>query len=347
MRVLVTGGGGFIGRRVVAMLVAEGHTVTVLDRSVAGLDLLEPAIGAEVRRVIGETPSEAHVSEAIAGQDMVAHLAAGSSFLMYEERPVSETAAAIVGFHTVVDAAVQNDVGRIVYLSTSAVYEGNRVPYREDMPLHPPDLKALAKRVNEDVAAMYVDRYGIETVALRPFSVYGPGEVSKGPYANVASLFTWAMAHGRRPVLWGDGSQTRDFIYVDDVAEAVLQALRCRATGAFNVGTGTETRFDTVIDRINGLLGRSLKPVRVDIPITIYAARLLADTTHARDELGFVAKVTFEQGLREVLASFQRLPEREQERLSTLHERFREGVAPLVATGASHGPPTDACVTDR
>jgi UDP-glucose 4-epimerase len=316
------------------MLVAEGHTVTVLDRSEAGFALLDPSVRAEVRLIVGETTSEAAVAQAVDGQDVVAHLAAGSSFLMYEERPVTETAAAMVGFHAVLDAAVHHGVRRVVYLSTSAVYEGNPVPYREGMPLHPPDLKALAKCVNEDVAALYVDRYGIEGVALRPFSVYGAGEESKGPYANVASLFTWAMARGRRPVLWGDGSQTRDFIYVDDVARAVIQALRSRVTGAFNVGTGTETRFDEAIAMINELLGSELEPVPVAVPISIYAHRLLADTSQAQRELGFIAQVPFAQGLREVLSAFRHLPDAEQERLSTLHERFRIGVRPLVPAGS-------------
>jgi nucleoside-diphosphate-sugar epimerase len=326
MRVLVTGGGGFIGRRTVAMLVHAGHEVTVLDRSANGIELLEPEVRASVRWHLGETTSVAAVENAMTGQECVAHLAAGSSFLMYEERPIVESTAATAGFHTILDTAITYEVDRVVYLSTSAVYEGNPLPYREDMVVHSPDLKALAKQYNEAVAALYEERYGITTLALRPFSVYGPGETTKGPYANVISLFVWAMASRRSPVLWGDGSQTRDFVYVDDVARAVTLAVSSSATGVLNVGTGVETNFTSVIEEISRLVDGSFDPLRVEIPITIYASRLLASVDRSRDKLGFTSEVSLAEGIARVLASFLALPADERERLSTMHERFAMGV---------------------
>src|SRR5690242_415741 len=131
MRILVTGGAGFIGRQLLIALAADGHDITLLDRSPGAMSTVDPGLRAEIRHVVAETADARAVSRAMANQQCVIHLAAGSSFLMYEERPVPETASAIVGFHTVLDAAVRHDVGRMVYLSTSAVYEGNAVPYHE------------------------------------------------------------------------------------------------------------------------------------------------------------------------------------------------------------------------
>ncbi len=152
------------------------------------------------------------------------HLAAGASFLMYEEAPLQQTSGTIDGFHTLLEALRVNDVETLVYASTSAVYEGNDLPYNEGMALSPPDLKAFAKKVNEEMAALYARRYPLRPVRLRPFSVYGEDEMSKGKYANVVSLFTWAVCGGRRPLVWGDGTQTRDFIHVSD--EGYAKALR-------------------------------------------------------------------------------------------------------------------------
>jgi UDP-glucose 4-epimerase len=253
---------------------------------------------------------------------------------MYERDPVQETTGATVGFHTVIDAAVHADVPRIVYASTSAVYEGNEVPYRETMGLRPPDLKAFAKKMNEELGELYSARYGIETLALRPFSVYGVDEESKGPYANVASLFTWAMASGLRPLLWGTGRQTRDFIFTEDVARAVVLALESNCVGALNVGTGVETSFDQLITELNKLLGTDLEPQHMAVPISIYASRLLADTTQATQGLGFTARTALADGLTRILEHLESLDPVARRSLGTLQETFRHGVT--AETLAAH-----------
>jgi nucleoside-diphosphate-sugar epimerase len=326
MRVLVTGGAGFIGRSVAPLLLADGHDVTVLDRAATEQLSGGALAGGDVRVLAGDTQDVDRVTEAVAGQDVVVHLAAGSSFLMYESDPVSETTGAMAGFHTVMDAACRAGVSRIVYTSTSAVYEGNDVPYRESMPLHPPDLKAFAKKVNEEMAALYRERYGIQTLALRPFSVYGMHETSKGPYANVASLFAWAMLGGRQPLLWGAGTQTRDFIFVEDVARAVVLAVSSDSEGAVNIGTGIETSFLEVIGMLNGMLGTDLEPEHVDIPISVYARRLLADTTHARSSLSFEPQVSVQDGIGRIVEHVRALDTATRLNLAGLQDRFRYGV---------------------
>jgi nucleoside-diphosphate-sugar epimerase len=327
VRVLVTGGSGFIGSVVTAELAKAGHDVTVLDR--AGT---RETTDIDARFVFGDTQDTAAVFSAMESQDCVAHLAAGSSFLMYESNPIEETTGAVSGFHNVLEAAIRVGVQRLVYASTSAVYEGNTLPYHERMALNPPDLKALAKKFNEELAELYERRYGIQTIGVRPFSVYGAGETVKGPYANVASLFAWAMSAGHRPLLWGSGEQTRDLIYVDDVARAIVVALESSTTGVINIGTGSETSFLDLIALLNSELGTMLEPESVDVPIKVYARRLLGDPALAERQLGFVAQVTVSEGIRRILESVQSLPARERAELANMQTRFRFGIRPSYST---------------
>ena len=237
------------------------------------------------------------VLKAVQDKDVVVHLAAGSSFLMYEKRPTYETVNVIHSFLNILEAVRKYGVGRLVYASTSAVYEGNDPPYHEDMALRPPDHKALAKKVAEEMADLYGRRYGIKTIGVRPFSVYGVGEADKKGFANVISLFSWAMLSGNRPVVWGDGNQTRDFIYVDDVAEMFHEC----AVGNINVpvvnaGTGVETSFNQVITILNQFLCTDLAPVYVPVAVDIYAKRLLADTS-VQERHGFKAETDVQHGI--------------------------------------------------
>jgi nucleoside-diphosphate-sugar epimerase len=302
-RVLVTGATGLIGRRVVTQLVSIGWQVTGLDRSIdSRLSTIPESVRREVRWIEGDSRDREKFETAAKGVDAIAHLAAGASFLMYEEAPTEHTAGTICGFHNALETAVRHGIGRIVYASTSAVYEGNPVPYHESMALRPPDLKAFSKKVNEEMADIYADRYQIRPVGLRPFSVYGEDEMSKGKYANIISLFTWAMLGGQRPIVWGDGSQTRDFIHVSDAARAFVLAIESDSDArCLNVGTGTETSFGRVVELLGEKLGIDPMPIHVATPISIYAQRLLADMSTTERVLGFVPQVTVEAGLDLVL----------------------------------------------
>jgi UDP-glucose 4-epimerase len=265
------------------------------------------------------------VLRAVSGNESIIHLAAGSSFLMYEEEPVARTSDAIIGFQHILEAARRSNVGKVVYASTSAVYEGNNVPYVENMTLEPPDLKAFAKKTNEEMAHLYSRRFGIPIIGLRPFSVYGVGEASKGPYANVVSLFAWTMLTGQRPIVWGNGEQMRDFIYVDDVVEAFVRALDADIpTQEINVGTGVETSFNDVIGIINECLGTCLAPIYLDVPVDIYAQRLLADPSLAARVLNFRSSVSVREGVQRVLDAARPLIDGPQSTLAQMHERAQE-----------------------
>jgi UDP-glucose 4-epimerase len=171
------------------------------------------------------------------------------------------------------------------------------------MPLNPPDLKSLSKKFNEEMAHYYSSRYGINAIGMRPLNVYGNEEFSKGPFANTVSLFVWAILCGHQPVIWGDGSQTRDFIYVDDVARVFQLALESNlGTQEFNVGTGIETRIIDVIPIIQRVVGNyTLAPIYFPVPIDIYAERLVANMDHSEKVLGFRAEINLEEGIKKVV----------------------------------------------
>ncbi|MBZ4322756.1 NAD-dependent epimerase/dehydratase family protein [Streptomyces sp. SCA2-4] len=300
--ILVTGGAGFIGRNMIRSMLKDGYRITSLDNfKIGGWQHIPDDIRDHVEWVTGDTRHFDLLNQVMKGKDAVVHLAAPSSFLMYEEDPVDGASVTTHGFLNLLESMRRNDIGKVVYASTSAVYEGNPVPYVEGMKLNPPDLKALSKKWNEEVARQYSERYGIVALGMRPFSVYGHDEFSKGGYANVISLFVWAVLNDITPVVWGDGTQTRDFIYVEDAARAFQTALeRELTTQEFNVGTGIETTFNQVLTMVAEELGKEVKPEYIDVPIAIYAQRLWADIRRATEVLGFRHEVDVREGVRRV-----------------------------------------------
>lgn len=304
-RVLVTGGGGFIGRNMIQSMLADGYTITALDSyRIGGKEFLPNDVKENVEWIDGDVRDYELVDRTVRGKDGIIHLAAPSSFLMYEEAPIDGTLLTTNGFLNILEAMRNNDVEKLVYASTSAVYEGNDLPYIEGMPLNPPDLKALSKKWNEEAANQYSQRYGITAIGMRPFSVYGPDEFSKHGYSNIISLFAWAALGGANPVIWGDGSQTRDFIHVKDAGRAFQLALEADIeTNEFNVGTGIETSFAEVIQIISRKLNKTFELEFIPVPIAIYAQRLLADTSKAESILRFKHKISVEDGITEVIES--------------------------------------------
>lgn len=318
--VLVTGAAGFIGRSVVKILLERGYHVLGLDNfSFSNEDqvLRDPRI----TWYTGDTRDFGLMRGLVNRADHVIHLAAPSSFIMHEEDDLSACNFTMMGFKTLMEAVRAEKKKKVVWASTSAVYEewgkAPRVPFHEDLPLDPPDSKAGCKHWCEQEAWRYHNRYGINFVAFRPFSVYGVGEHTKLGYANVTSLFTWAMMGGNHPVVWGDGMQTRDFIFVEDVARAFVDAMEKDVPSvALNLGFGKEHTFNDVIDIASKQLGFDAKPTYVDVPIQIYAQRLWADTTLIEKVLGFKPHVTLEEGIERIIRATNELPQRVREKLN-------------------------------
>lgn len=319
--VLVTGAAGFIGRSLVHQLVDRGYKVT-------GLDNFRFSNTHQIPRhqwidwVQGDTRDFDLMSKLVARADAIVHLAAPSSFLMHEENDLEACSFTMMGFKTLMEAAKKHGHKRVVWASTSAVYEEwqkpPRVPFHEALPINPPDSKAGCKWWCEQEAERYRARYGIEYVAFRPFSVYGVGEHTKLGYANVTSLFTWAMMAGIQPVIWGDGSQTRDFIFVDDVARAFVMALEKPTipSGAYNLGVGIEHTFNDVVAIASRELQFDAHPQYVDFELQIYALRLWADVEKAKKILGFKPRVTLEEGIARIIEATNELPQADKDQLN-------------------------------
>ena len=291
MKIIVTGGCGFIGSNLVERLVKDGCSVVIFDNLHTGR--LENIKGLNVE-FFNEPYSK--ISNLVPNADIVFHLGIPSSSPMYKENPrlVGE---AINDAIEIFKYAKKTEC-KVVYASSSSIYNGNKTPYREDMPIYVTDFYTECRYAIERLAKLYNILYGVKSVGLRFFSIYGPREIYKGRYANIVSQFLWAMQKDESPIIFGDGTQTRDFTHVYDVVDALILAWKksfeCEI---FNVGTGVAHSFNEVVELINKILGKKIKPIYKPNPIKNYVYHTLADTTKAEKMLGFKAKISLEEGL--------------------------------------------------
>jgi len=307
MKVLVTGGAGFIGSHVVDRLMSEGNEVVVLDDLFSGrLDnikrhLKEPGF----RFVEGDIRQSRTVEGALGGVDAVVHEAAIVSVPLSIESPALTNEVNVLGTLNLLEASLKADVKRFVYASSCAVYgAASELPVNERAPPNPLSPYAGSKLAAEEHCKAFYKNHGIETVCLRYFNVYGPRQAA-GEYAGVMVKFLERIRGGQPPIIFGDGEQTRDFIYVSDVVEATLLALHHpKAAGeVFNVGTGEAVTINQLCTLFLKALDRlDLKPVHEDAkPGDIRQSR--ADITKARQVLGFRPKVSLEDGIKRLTST--------------------------------------------
>lgn len=292
MKILVTGGLGFIGSHTAGRLVKEGHEVHVLDNLHSGSETNVAAIKDRIKITKGDAGSIGTLGQKF---EAIIHLGTYSSSPMYKENP-QLTARAIADWLAILEYARKNG-SRIVFASSSSLYNGNKPPHREDMQILVTDFYTEARYAMERLAKLYSDLYALPSVGLRYFSVYGPGEQSKGRYANLVSQFLWAMKEGKQPLIFGDGTQSRDFINVSDVVEANLRALDYGKQGIFNIGTGKAATLNRVVELLNAELGTGIKPRYAPNSIKNYVAHTLADTSLAAKELRFHPAISLETGI--------------------------------------------------
>jgi nucleoside-diphosphate-sugar epimerase len=261
-RALVTGGGGFIGHHLVRKLLADGYDVRVLDNFSTGRR--ERLEGVEVSLVEGDLRSYERAHAAVRGTDVVFHLGALPSVPRSVQDPLTTGAVNVEGTLNILLAARDERVRRVIFASSSSVYGANPVlPKREgDQPL-PISPYGVSKLSAEHYCRAFTTVYGLETVSLRLFNVFGPGQDPLSQYAAVVPRFIAALASGNRPVVYGDGKQTRDFTYVEDVVTAfVLAADAPSAAGeVINVCAGRETSLLALLEMLSGVLGTEADPV--------------------------------------------------------------------------------------
>ncbi len=308
-RALVTGGAGFIGSNVVEELVARGVEVVVLDDLYLGSRDNLSAVEDDIEFVEASVTDMEAVESAIKGCDTVFHQAARSSAPMHKDEPYKGMEVNLGGFINVCEASRDADVEKIVYASTSSMYGSVEPPHVEDSGEVPTNRYTGSKMSRELYAKVYSQISDVQTTGLRYFSVYGPHERAKGKYANVVSQFLWKMMKGERPVIFGDGTQTRDFTYVADVVEANMLAAEQDSDidgDYFNIGTGVETSFNQVVERLRDILGKDIEPEYVDNPIDNYVDRTKADISRARKRLGYEPSYSFSEGLEKTVEYYRK-----------------------------------------
>jgi UDP-glucose 4-epimerase len=219
---------------------------------------------------------------------------------MYKQNPLL-VGKAITEFLTIMELAKRENC-RLVFASTSSIYNGNPIPWKEDMPIHVTDFYSEARHYMERLARFYHDVHGTRSIGLRFFSVYGPREEAKKNYANLVTQFAWDMKKGEQPVIYGDGEQRRDFTFVEDVVAALRLSMNSKISlGVYNVGTGQSYSLNELIDMLNKVIGTELRPKYIVNQIKNYVQDTLADTEKAETELGFKARYSLEEGMKKYL----------------------------------------------
>lgn len=301
---LVTGGAGFIGSHLVEALAARERPVRVLDNFSTGLRSNLSAIRPAMEIVEADLSDAAAVEQAMAGVEVVYHLGALASVQRSVENPAATHAACATGTLHVLDAARRAGVRRVVYAASSSAYGGLSNPQGqcEDVLVHPLSPYAAAKLAGELYMEAFAATYGLETVRLRFFNIFGPRQRADSPYSGVIALFIAAMNGGLPPVIHGDGLQSRDFTYVDNVVQALLKAAEAPGVSGqvFNIGTGRSITVLDLVANLNRLLGLSLVARHV-APRTGDVRFSLANIDQARQALGYAPSVSFEEGLERTL----------------------------------------------
>ena len=305
MLTLVTGGAGFIGSNLADELIAQGHEVRILDDLSTGFAENLPA---DALFFEGDLCDEELVAEAMDGVEVVFHQGARGSVAKSLETPLITDRSNVHGTLTVLEAARHAGVRRVVAASSSSIYGGVAPrPTRETEPLTPRSPYAVTKVTAEQYLRIYWELFGVETVSLRYFNVYGPRQDPQSAYAAVIPKFIAALRAGESPVIHGDGGQSRDFAFVGDVVAANLAAAsapteRC-AGKAYNVAGGSERSLLELLEILSQILDTKVDPTHVE-PRAGDVRHSFADTSAAREDLGWSPTLDFAEGLRRTVAWF-------------------------------------------
>lgn len=300
MRYLVTGGAGFIGSTTVDELVRRGHSVTVLDDLSAGKEENLAAIREKITFIRGTITDCGTIEEACRGADYVIHLAARTSVPRSVKQPLETNQINVDGTLNVLVAARDAGVRRVVFASSSSVYgDTPTLPKHERMPPAPISPYGVSKLVGELYGTVFHRIYGLEFVALRYFNVFGPRQDPGSPYSGVLSRFITAMRDGGQPTVFGDGEQSRDFTFVQNVVTANIQA--CETPGIagriVNLGTGGRYTLNYTLRLLEQFAGRAAK-AKYEAPREGDIRDSQADISLATQSFAYKPGINFEEGLR-------------------------------------------------
>jgi UDP-glucose 4-epimerase len=305
--VLVTGGAGFIGSHLAARLVADGHDVRVLDNFATGRRSNIAAIGGEVELVEGDIQSYERAHNAVRGCEIVFHQAALPSVPRSIQDPLTSNATNVIGTLNILLAARDEGVRRVIAASSSSVYGANpTLPTHEDLPALPISPYATAKLASEGYCRSFGVGYGLETVALRYFNVFGARQDPTSQYAAVIPNFITAMLDNRPVTIFGDGEQSRDFTHIDNVVQANLLALDAPDVSGkvFNVACGRKVTLNELVAELRELTGADAETIYApprpgDVPHS------LADLSRARAHIGYEPEVDLREGLTRTIEHYR------------------------------------------
>lgn len=290
---LVTGGAGFIGSALARRLYYENSSVVVIDDfSVGNKNNLSPAF-----ETIEDSIAHDLWKNKLRDIDYILHFGSPSSVVLFKKSQNKCLEDTIVGTANIFEYAKLYGVKKVIYPSSSSVYGDTPLPQSETTPTFPTNMYGVAKLACEHIARLYADC--VASVGLRIFAGYGPGESHKKEIASVITLFMKAIAYDSNPLIFGDGTQSRDFVYIDDIVEAVLKSVEGNFVGTVNIGSGRSETFKEAVDLINSLMGKNIDPVYVEKP-SHYFEHTLADTKKMREWFG-LSPLSLENGLQRYL----------------------------------------------
>ena len=304
---LVTGGAGFIGSNIVAELLHQNQTVRVLDNFSTGRAINLANVLADIELIEGDLRDLDTCRRAVAGVDYVLHQAAIPSVPRSVDNPLATNDVAVKGTLNMLIAARDADVKRFVYASSSSVYgDSPQLPKQESMALLPKSPYAVAKLSGEYYTRIFAEVYGLETVCLRYFNVFGPRQDPASPYSAVIPLFINSLLAGQSPTIYGDGRQSRDFTYVSNNVEANLLATTAPNVSGqvFNIACGNRFSLLDLVNTLNDIIGTRIKPT-FNMARSADVKHSMADIRLAQDCLGYQVKVNFKEGLTKTIAWYK------------------------------------------
>jgi len=306
MKYLVTGGAGFIGSNIAHELVKRGEEVRILDNFSTGRKINLVDIESSIELHDGDIRDFWTVREAVEGIDYILHQAALPSVPRSVKNPLTSNSVNIDGTLNLLEAAKQEGVKRFVMASSSSVYgDTPELPKREDMPIDPLSPYAVTKLTGEKYCKIFYELYGLETVALRYFNIFGPRQDPNSQYSAVIPKFINAFLAGKRPVIFGDGEQSRDFTFVANAVEANILATTSEKAIAkyYNIACGGQYTLNALIKMLQEIMGVDIEPV-YDPPRRGDILHSFADIRRAGQDLDFHPKIDFAAGLRKTVEWF-------------------------------------------
>jgi len=292
--ILITGICGFLGHSVAKRLL-EYNRLTGIDKP--GNFTRIQDIGRDIHFIEGDIANKKTLDEIPKELDYILHFGSPASIVLFNKDPYGCFEATTKSMYNILEFAKNNQIRKLIYPSTASIYAGNKMPHTEDVYPQPRNMYGAAKLTCESLASAY--HSSVKSTGLRIFATYGPGEENKADFASMVYIFLNDIKNKKEPVIFGDGTQTRDFIYIDDTVDSIIKSMEVDYTGILNVGTGTSTTFNRLIEIIESIMNMQVKTQYVDKKIN-YVENLRADIRLADSILG-ISPRSIDEGISEFI----------------------------------------------